>query len=86
MSTETLTNLRDYLCGTLSPSDLLWLVEELGTRLREEDELKPYTKEELYERIAVSERQIAEGKYKTIEEVFHEFGEEFETEEILEGV
>ena len=29
MSTATLTNLRDYLYGTLSPSDMCWLGAQL---------------------------------------------------------
>jgi vacuolar-type H+-ATPase subunit E/Vma4 len=30
MSSATLTNLRDYLTGTLSPANLLWLSEQLA--------------------------------------------------------
>ena len=82
MSTATLNGLRDYLYGTLSPANLIWL----GTQLTEygrkqEEQLKPYTKEELNTRIDMSERQFAEGKYKTIEEVFREFEKELEKEE-----
>lgn len=29
MSTQALTGLRDYLYGTLSTNDMMWLVEEL---------------------------------------------------------
>ena len=82
MSTATLNGLRDYLYGTLSPANLIWL----GTQLTEygrkqEEQLKTYTKEELNARIDMSERQFAEGKYKTIEEVFREFEKELEKEE-----
>ena len=31
MSTQALTNLRDYLTGTLSTADMIWLVEEMKT-------------------------------------------------------
>ena len=30
MSTATLTNLRDYLTGTLSTANMLWLSEQLA--------------------------------------------------------
>ena len=78
MSTETLSSLRDYLFGTLSRSNMLWLATQLKERAEKEEELKPYTMEELNARIDESERQIANGQFKTIEEVFHGLGEEFE--------
>ena len=51
MSNTALNGLRDYLYGTLSPSNMIWL----GTQLTEygkkkEEALKPYTKEELIAR------------------------------------
>ena len=78
MSTATLNGLRDYLYDTLSPANLIWL----GTQLMEhgrmqEKPLKPYTKEELLARVERSERQFAEGKYKTSEELWRELDEEF---------
>ena len=84
MSTATLNGLRDYLYGTLSPANLIWL----GTQLteyghRQEEQLEPYTLEELKARIDKSEQQFAEGKYKTIEEVFREFDEELEEDEMM---
>ena len=41
MSTATLTSLRDYLFGTLSTSDMIWLVEEMkkGMTLRDAQEV-----------------------------------------------
>ena len=78
MSTETLSSLRDYLFGTLSRSNMLWLATQLKERAEKEEDLKPYTMEELNARIDESERQIANGQFKTIEEVFHGLGEEFE--------
>jgi len=47
MSTQALTGLRDYLYGTLSTNDMMWLVGELQNYIRKEDLPKPYTKEEL---------------------------------------
>jgi len=77
MSTATLSNLRDYLCGTLSTSDMIWLVEEMKNFMRRpEEKLKPYTMEELNARIDQSERDIAEGRVYEFDEVMHELEEE----------
>ena len=85
MSTATLSNLRDYLCGTLSTSDMIWLVEEMKNFMRgPEEKLKPYTMEELNARIDQSERDIAEGRVYEFDEVMHELEEEFAHEEALE--
>lgn len=70
MSTATLNGLRDYLYGTLSIDDMVWLVEELSGFVRREGDLKPYTLDELDARIDKSESDAAEGHYKTHEEVF----------------
>ena len=79
MSTATLSGLRDYLYGTLSLEDMMWLVEELTGYIRKENELKPYTMEELEARIDKSERDAAEGRFKTHEEVFAKImNEEFQ--------
>ena len=80
MSTETLSNLRDYLCGTLSPSNMLWLAEQL-TAYAKQEELKPYTMEELNARIDEAERQIAAGLSQDSDEMFRELEEEFAQEE-----
>lgn len=82
MSTATLTSLRDYLYGTMSANDMMWLVEELSSHLRMESDLKPYTLEELNARIDESERDAAEGRYRTHEEVFANI----KREEMLEAV
>ncbi|MBO7440897.1 MAG: hypothetical protein J6T96_05910 [Bacteroidales bacterium] len=57
-------------------------------RLKTQEQLKPYTIEELRAGILESEKQFAEGRFKTIEEVFEELGEPFEYEEevLLEAV
>ena len=82
MSTATLTGLRDYLYGTMSANDMIWLVEELTSYIRREGELKPYTTEELEARIDKSERDAAEGRFRTHEEVFANIKDE----EMLEAV
>lgn len=85
MSTATLTGLRDYLYGTLSATDMMWLVEEMKDYMRSSEErLKPYTIEELHARIAQSERDIAEGRVYDFDEVMHELEEEFAREDARE--
>lgn len=87
MSTATLTSLRDYLFGTLSTSDMIWLVEEMKNHMRApEEKLKPYTMEELNARIDQSERDIAEGRVYEFDEVMQELEKEFAQEEELEMV
>lgn len=83
MSTATLSGLRDYLFDTLSPTNLIWLgtqPTEYGRR-QEESSLKPFTIEEMYARIAESERQIAAGLSQDSEEMFRELEEEFARED-----
>ena len=41
-----------------------------------EEHLKPYTIEELHTRIAQSERDFAEGRYRDIDDLFREWDEE----------
>ena len=68
MSKESLEHLRDYIQLTLTPSDLSWLMDELIVSYRKQEQLKPYTIEELQQRVAESEQQIAAGRFKTAEE------------------
>lgn len=81
MSTATLTSLRDYLYGTMSANDMMWLVEELSSHLRRESDLKPYTLEELNARIDQSERDVAEGRVYDFDDVMRELEEEFARED-----
>lgn len=69
MSTETLSGLRDYLFSTLSRSNMLWLATQLKERAEKEEELKPYTIEELHQMVERGKQQIAEGKCYSTEEV-----------------
>lgn len=85
MSTATLTNLRDYLYGTLSTDDMIWLVEEMkGFLSNDGNRSKPYTKEELYARIEQSERDSAEGRVYDFDEVMRELEEEFARKDAFE--
>lgn len=90
MSTTALNGLRDYLYGTLSPANLIWLgtqLTEYGTRQQERQ--KPYTMEEIHDMIAQAERESAAGQGQESEEMFRELEEEFareENAEILDAV
>jgi len=71
VSTSTLTGLRDFLYGTLTPSNLVWL----GTQLTEYGKnkgtasLRSSSKEELIARAEEGRKHIAEGHYVSIEDV-----------------
>lgn len=78
MSTAALNSLRNYLYDTLTPANMIWL----GTQLteygrRQEQQLKPYTKEELVARIELSEQQFDDGKYQDFDEAMAELEKEF---------
>ena len=73
MSTATLLELRDYLYGTLSVDDMVWLGEELKDYVRKDKGVEPYTIEELHARIAKSERDAADGKLRAHDEVFENY-------------
>ena len=81
MSTTALTNLRDYLTGTLSPANMLWLSTQLADyakKKKEEYPLKRYTKAELNAMLDEAEAEIAAGKGTPHEEVMREMDEEIE--------
>ena len=81
MSTAALTNLRDYLTGTLSPANMLWLSSQLAEYAKKKEEeysLRPYTMEELNARIDQAEAEIAAGLGTPHEEVMREMDEEIE--------
>lgn len=65
-----MNNLLEYLYGTLSAENMRWVGEHLIEHAKKEEQLKPYTIEEINAMIDESERQIAAGQYKPIEEVF----------------
>lgn len=83
MSTTTLTNLRDFLYGTLTPANLIWLgnqLTEYGYR-QEKPSQKPFTEEELRARIAESEHQLANGQWQDFDEAMDELEKEFTEED-----
>ena len=69
MSKKTLTDLLNYLYGTLTPSDMTWVAERLISHAKETEVLEPYTKEELKGMVEDGRRDIAEGRCYTTEEV-----------------
>jgi hypothetical protein len=73
MSTATLTNLLNYLYGTLSPSNMRWVGEHLIEYAnKEEDEhLRPFTMDEIDDMLDEAEAAFEAGDYLTNEEVFH---------------
>ena len=73
MCTSTLTNLREYLYGTLTPANMLWLATELTERARKEEneQLRPYTMEEIDDMLDEAEAAFEAGEYLTQDEVFH---------------
>ena len=85
MSTAALTNLRDYLTGTLSPSDMTWLVTQLTEYTKKEGySLKSFTMEELNAMLDQAEADIAAGKVIDDEDVWRELEEEFAREDAEE--
>ena len=82
MSTATLTNLRDYLTGTLSPDNMIWLATQLTEYAKKEEQSrKPYTIEEIRAMIDQSERDIDEGRIYDFDEAMDELEKEFAEED-----
>jgi len=79
MSRAVLMGLRDYLYGTLTPDNMIWLATQL-TEYAEKKQypLRPFTMEELNARIDESEAEIAAGLGTPHEEVMREMEEEIE--------
>lgn len=73
MSTATLTSLLNYLCGTLTPSNMRWVGEHLieYAKKEESEQLRPYTMEEIDDMLDEAEAAFEAGDYLTNDEVFH---------------
>ena len=79
MSTATLTNLRDYLTGTLSTTNMLWLSEQLADYAKKMTAPpRPLTLKEMNAILDRAEEEIAAGKGTPHEEVMREWEEEIE--------
>ena len=83
MSKEALNDLRNYLIGTLSPNNMIWLAAQLTEQAKklEMPASKQYTTEELNAMLDEAEAEIAAGKGTPHEEVMREWDEELEREE-----
>lgn len=82
MSTATLSNLLEFLYGTLTPTNMRWMAEQLKEQADlQEEHLKPYTMDEINAMIDESERQIAAGLCQDNDDVFRELQEELEQED-----
>ena len=85
MSTTTLTNLRDYLYGTLTPANMLWLSEQLAEYAKKQDvyPFKRFTMDEINAILDEAEANIVAGKTIPSEEVWAELEGEFAEEDAL---
>ena len=77
MNSTALNGLRDYLFGTLSADDMMWLAEELKNHLHKGSASKPYAMEEIDGWIDESERQMAANLCEDEEDVYRELKDEF---------
>jgi hypothetical protein len=75
MSESTLTSLLEYLYGTLTPSNQIWVAERLIEHA-EADSLRPYTMDEINTMLDESEAEIAAGIGVSHEEMMREWDEE----------
>ena len=85
MSTTALSGLLEYLYSTLSISNMRWVGEHLIEHAKKEEvaQLRPYTMEEIHERLDQSRREVLAGLSQDSEEMFRELEEEFAREENL---
>jgi predicted transcriptional regulator len=83
MSSTALSSLLDYLCGTLTTSNMRWVGEHLieYANREEKEQLRPYTMKELNAMLDASEADIAAGRVIDHEEVMREWKEELAREE-----
>lgn len=83
MSSTALSSLLDYLCGTLTTSNMRWVGEHLieYANREEKEQMRPYTREEINAMIDEAEANFAAGKGIPHEEVMREWEEEIACEE-----
>ena len=79
METATLNNLLDYLYRTLTPNNMRWVGERLIEHAMKEEgneQLRPYTREEIDSMLNDAEAAFEAGDYLTNDEVFHKHKKE----------
>ena len=87
MSEATLQGLLDYLYSTLTPDNMRWMATHLMAHAdSDEENLKPYTMEELNAMLDEAEADIAAGRTISDEDVWREIEKELEEEALLEAV
>jgi len=70
MSTAILKSLLDYLDGTLTPDNMLWLAGRLTESAQRREQQEPYTVEQLKQMVEDGRRQISAGQCTDSEELF----------------
>ena len=80
MSKDTLGYIAYQLQEKLSVPEMREMAARLLRMAEEAEQLKPYTIEELHERIAQSERDFAEGRYMDFDEFLDQLEERLEAE------
>ena len=87
MSEATLQGLLDYLYSTLTPDNMRWMAMHLLAHAdSDEENLKPYTVEELNAMLDEAEADIAAGRTISDEDVWRKIEKELEEEALLEAV
>ena len=84
MSTTALTGLRDYLTGTLSNSNMIWLATQLTEFVKKQQQEPPfrrYTMDEINAMLDEAEANIAAGGGTPHDEEMRKWEEELEREE-----
>lgn len=74
METTRLNNLLDYLYRTLTPHNMRWVGERLiehAIKEEEDEQLRPYTMQEIDSMLNDAETAFEAGDFLTNEEVFH---------------
>ena len=78
MSETALNGLLAYLYGTLTPSNMRWMAARLAERAKyEEENIKPFTKEEINTILDKAEADIAAGNVIDDEDVWRDLENEF---------
>ena len=79
--------LLDYLYSTLTPDNMRWMAMHLLAHAdSDEENLKPYTVEELNAMLDEAEADIAAGRTISDEDVWRKIEKELEEEALLEAV
>ena len=76
MSNDALGHIAYQLQEQLTASEMREMAAHLIKMAEETEKLKPYTMEEIHAMIAEGERDLAEGRYRDIDDLFREWNEE----------